>query len=68
MKVYAFVHFHLFLQVIWPNGVKSNYRFGYKNKYDLLLCDPRDPEIMQLYQFQKEMFSDEKSTSSENKQ
>lgn len=54
--------------VIWPNGVKSNYRFGYKNKYDLLLCDPRDPEIMQLYQFQKEMFSDKNSTSSENKQ
>lgn len=54
--------------VIWPNGVKSNYRFGYKNKYDLLLCDPRDPEIMKLYQFQKEMFSDEKSTAPENKQ
>lgn len=25
------------LQVRWPNGVKGNYRFGHKNKYDLFI-------------------------------
>lgn len=24
-------------QVRWPNGNKSNYRFGYKDKHDLIL-------------------------------
>ncbi|XP_061168999.1 uncharacterized protein LOC133178274 [Saccostrea echinata] len=31
--------------VRWPNGNKSNYRFGHKQKYDLILCDPRAPEV-----------------------
>ncbi|XP_062614334.1 uncharacterized protein LOC134276068 [Saccostrea cucullata] len=26
--------------VKWPNGNRCNYRYGYKNKYDVLLCDP----------------------------
>ncbi|XP_062596394.1 E3 ubiquitin-protein ligase Ufd4-like [Saccostrea cucullata] len=28
--------------VRWPNGNKSNYRFGYGGKYDLVFCDPFD--------------------------
>ncbi|XP_062596397.1 uncharacterized protein LOC134257816 [Saccostrea cucullata] len=35
------------VHVRWPNGNKSNYRFGHKNKYDLVLCDPNDPEVME---------------------
>ncbi|XP_022329660.2 uncharacterized protein LOC111128368 [Crassostrea virginica] len=43
--------------VRWPNGNKCNYRFGYNNKYDLILCDPTDPEIMARYMRQKELLN-----------
>uniref|UniRef100_A0A8W8LHZ3 MIB/HERC2 domain-containing protein n=1 Tax=Magallana gigas TaxID=29159 RepID=A0A8W8LHZ3_MAGGI len=38
--------------VRWPNGNKSNYRFGYKDSYDLIMCDPRDPEVAASYRLQ----------------
>ncbi|XP_061168833.1 uncharacterized protein LOC133178087 [Saccostrea echinata] len=28
--------------VRWPNGNKSNYRFGYDGKFDIVVCDPFD--------------------------
>ncbi|XP_061168837.1 uncharacterized protein LOC133178091 [Saccostrea echinata] len=39
------------VHVRWPNGNKSNYRFGHRNKYDLVLCDPNDPEVMESLKF-----------------
>lgn len=29
----------------WTNGIKSNYRFGYDEKYDVILCDPFDETV-----------------------
>ncbi|XP_052696634.1 uncharacterized protein LOC128175218 isoform X1 [Crassostrea angulata] len=34
--------------VRWPNGKKSNYRFGYRNCYDVEICDPFDPDIDEM--------------------
>ncbi|XP_052699569.1 uncharacterized protein LOC128177080 isoform X1 [Crassostrea angulata] len=31
--------------VRWTNGIKSNYRFGYDGKYDVILCDPFDETV-----------------------
>lgn len=50
--------------VRWPNGVKSNYRFGHKNKYDLFFCDPQDPDVMKTYKLQKEINADRKLAKS----
>nr|XP_034324483.1 uncharacterized protein LOC105344997 [Crassostrea gigas] len=33
------------VHVRWPNGNKSNYRFGYDGKYDVSICDPFDEVI-----------------------
>ncbi|XP_034326548.2 uncharacterized protein [Magallana gigas] len=53
------------IYVRWPNGVKGNYRFGHKKKYDLFLCDPQDPEVMETYKSQKEtMYKDRKGETS----
>ncbi|XP_061168822.1 uncharacterized protein LOC133178072 [Saccostrea echinata] len=32
--------------VRWSNGNKSNYRFGYDEKYDIVVCDPFDESIV----------------------
>lgn len=32
--------------VRWPNGIKSNYRFGYDGKYDVILCDHLDETVV----------------------
>nr|XP_022329659.1 uncharacterized protein LOC111128367 [Crassostrea virginica] len=48
--------------VRWPNGNKSNYRFGYNDKYDVIVCDPRDSDIMERYFFQKKMEKDKNQT------
>lgn len=37
LYVVIFLHVVFVLQVRWPNGIKSNYRFGHTNKYDLFL-------------------------------
>lgn len=37
------------VHVRWPNGTKSNYRFGYDGKYDVSLCDPFDNNIMRTF-------------------
>lgn len=50
--------------VRWPNGTKSNYRFGYKDRYDLIMCDPRDPEVKASYKLQLGMYQKEKYTKS----
>nr|XP_019922789.2 uncharacterized protein LOC105328252 [Crassostrea gigas] len=36
------------IYVRWHNGHKSNYRYGYKNRYDVELCDPFDGRIKEL--------------------
>lgn len=56
--------FLLYEQVRWPNGTKSNYRFGYKDRYDLIMCDPRDPEVKASYKLQLGMYQKEKYTKS----
>ncbi|XP_062596391.1 uncharacterized protein LOC134257806 isoform X2 [Saccostrea cucullata] len=33
--------------VKWQNGNRSNYRYGYDNRYDVTLCDPFDPLVLQ---------------------
>ncbi|XP_062588706.1 uncharacterized protein LOC134250368 [Saccostrea cucullata] len=38
--------------VKWPNGNRSNYRFGYDSKYDITLCDPFDPLVIQSLDYQ----------------
>ncbi|XP_062620444.1 uncharacterized protein LOC134282020 [Saccostrea cucullata] len=35
--------------VKWPNGNRSNYRYGYDNKYDVTVCDPFDPVVLQSF-------------------
>lgn len=37
VKMVNIFHNCLCEQVRWPNGNKSNYRFGYKDQYDLIL-------------------------------
>ncbi|XP_061168835.1 uncharacterized protein LOC133178089 [Saccostrea echinata] len=38
--------------VKWPNGNRSNYRYGYDNKYDVTVCDPFDPLVLRSLNFQ----------------
>ncbi|XP_052701633.1 uncharacterized protein LOC128178481 isoform X2 [Crassostrea angulata] len=41
------------VHVRWPNGKKSNYRFGYDGIYDVSLCDPFDEKIMRKMKEQR---------------
>ncbi|XP_078314450.1 uncharacterized protein LOC111116414 isoform X5 [Crassostrea virginica] len=40
--------------VRWPCGQKSNYRFGYDGKFDINICDPFSPEVIQAVKEQDE--------------
>nr|XP_022329954.1 uncharacterized protein LOC111128567 [Crassostrea virginica] len=42
------------IYVRWPNGNKSNYRFGYKDCYDVELCDPFDMLVRETLRRQNE--------------
>ncbi|XP_052699916.1 uncharacterized protein LOC128177295 [Crassostrea angulata] len=41
------------IYVRWPNGNKSNYRYGYKSCYDVEICDPFDPAVIESVKRQK---------------
>ncbi|XP_052701639.1 uncharacterized protein LOC128178484 [Crassostrea angulata] len=45
------------VHVRWPNGKKSNYRFGYDGNYDVSLCDPFDENIMRRMKEQRNDWS-----------
>ncbi|XP_065943342.1 uncharacterized protein [Magallana gigas] len=45
------------VHVRWPNGKKSNYRFGYDGNYDVSLCDPFDENIMRRMKEQRHDWS-----------
>nr|XP_022329688.1 uncharacterized protein LOC111128392 [Crassostrea virginica] len=45
------------IYVRWPNGNKSNYRYGYKHCYDVKLCDPFDPCVKDTIRRQGEASS-----------
>lgn len=40
------------VHVRWPNGSKSNYRFGFDGKFDIKVCDPFSPEVKRVLQQQ----------------
>lgn len=40
------------VHVRWPNGKKSNYRFGFDGKFDVEVCDPFSPEVKRVVQQQ----------------
>lgn len=40
------------VHVRWPNGEKSNYRFGFDGKFDVKVCDPFSPEVKRVLQQQ----------------
>nr|XP_022329953.1 uncharacterized protein LOC111128566 [Crassostrea virginica] len=40
--------------VRWPDGNKSNYRYGYQNYYDVELCDPFDKTVQEALQAERE--------------
>nr|XP_034323302.1 uncharacterized protein LOC105337133 isoform X3 [Crassostrea gigas] len=39
--------------VRWPSGRNSNYRFGYEGKFDIEVCDPFSPEVIQAVREQQ---------------
>ncbi|XP_056015848.1 uncharacterized protein LOC125675787 isoform X3 [Ostrea edulis] len=43
------------IHVRWPNGNKSNYRFGFDGKFDVTLCDPFSSEVKRNLQQQNPM-------------
>ncbi|XP_062613171.1 uncharacterized protein LOC134274944 [Saccostrea cucullata] len=45
------------IHVRWPNGSKSNYRFGYDGKFDVQLCDPFSSEVKEALKRQNLMSS-----------
>lgn len=49
------------VHVRWPNGTKSNYRFGYDGKYDVSLCDPFDTNIMGTFKDRQSCWHKENS-------
>lgn len=58
-------------KAITDMDTKINMICSYGNLYQfyfLFASDPQHPEIVQLYQFRKEMFSDKKNKTPENKQ
>ncbi|XP_062620442.1 uncharacterized protein LOC134282018 isoform X2 [Saccostrea cucullata] len=54
--------------VKWPNGNKSNYRYGYENKHDVQLCDPFEPFLQPVnsrHQLKKSSLLEEETTDTE---
>ncbi|XP_061169363.1 uncharacterized protein LOC133178656 [Saccostrea echinata] len=45
------------IHVRWPNGNKSNYRFGFDGKFDVQLCDPFSSEVKEALKRQNMMSS-----------
>ncbi|XP_062596389.1 uncharacterized protein LOC134257805 [Saccostrea cucullata] len=41
------------IYVKWPHGVRSNYRFGYQNKFDVRIRDPLNPSVIERLCFQR---------------
>nr|XP_022332696.1 uncharacterized protein LOC111130207 [Crassostrea virginica] len=42
------------IYVRWPNGTKSNYRYGFKTFFDVEICDPFDPNIQKAIEAERE--------------
>ncbi|XP_078314482.1 uncharacterized protein LOC111131493 isoform X2 [Crassostrea virginica] len=42
------------IYVRWPNGTKSNYRYGFKTCFDVEICDPFDSNVQKAIEAERE--------------